>query len=51
MIGNLIPFITAEEKLTKQIHSWIHEVPFDRNVGLEGNRSEAFLISLENKAF
>ena len=29
----------------------MHELPFDRNVCLEGNKIEGFLISLENKAF
>ena len=27
----------------------MHELPFDRNICLEGNKSEAFLISLENE--
>ena len=37
--------------LASKTNSWIHKLPFDGRVCLEGNKSEAFLVSLEYKAF
>ena len=37
--------------LTSETNSWIHKLPFDGGVCLEGNKGEAFLVSLEYKAF
>ena len=45
------PFLLKKQNLTSKRNSWIQERPFCRNVCLEGNKSEAFLICLENKAF
>ena len=37
--------------LTSKTNSWTHKLPFDGRVCLEGNKREAFLVSLEYKAF
>ena len=37
--------------LTSKTNSWIHKLPFDGRFCLEGHKREAFLVSLEYKAF
>ena len=50
LIGNLMALVARKVKshLKKKL---LNELPFDRIVCLEGNKSEVFLINLENKAF
>ena len=45
------PFLLEMLNLTSKTNSWIHKLPFDARVCLEGNKGEAFLVSLEYKAF
>ena len=51
LIGNLMPLLTGNVKSHLKNKFLINEFPFDERVCPEGNRSEAFLVSLENKAF
>ena len=44
-------FLLETLNLSSKRNSWIHELPFDGRVCLKGNKDEAFLVSLENKAF
>ena len=44
-------FLLEKLNLSSKRNSGIHELPFDRNFCLRVNKTEALLISLENKAF